>query len=208
MGALQQAATPSFGKGQRPFSKDMLEEGFMEQQELDSALDSAIEAILFALGSPVTTDKLAPGAEADGEAVRAACRRLAEGYENRGAGIRLIALDDSWQLVSAPQWAEAVERTRARKGPDKLSPAALETLTLVAYFQPITRAKLDQMRGVDSAHSLSLLLDRELVEPKGRLEAPGRPTLYGTTPAFLRAFGLERLADLPPLPPQAEGGAP
>jgi segregation and condensation protein B len=173
----------------------------MEQRELDSA----IEAVLFALGEPVATDKLAQATGADRAAVQAACRRLEAGYQHRDAGIRLVALEDSWQLVSAPAYGESVEKTRARKGPDKLSPAALETLALVAYFQPVTRAQLDQMRGVDSAHSLGLLLDRELVEQRGRLEAPGRPALYGTTSAFLRVFGLERLEDLPPLP---EGGAP
>ena len=96
-----------------------------------------------------------------------------------------------------------------RKKPDKLSPAALETLAIVAYFQPVTRVYLDQVRGVDCSHSLSLLLDRELVAPCGTLDAPGRPILYETTPDFLRAFGLTSLEDLPPLPEQGqkeEGG--
>ena len=99
----------------------------------------------------------------------------------------------------------------ARKKPDKLSASALETLALVAYFQPVTRVYLDQARGVDSAHSLGVLLDRELVEPCGTLDAPGRPTLYRTTQTFLRSFGLSDLADLPPLPegiPAEAGGAP
>ena len=128
-----------------------------------------------------------------------------------GRGIRLVQLEESWQLVSAPRWGAVIRGLLARKKPDKLSASALETLALVAYFQPVTRVYLDQARGVDSAHSLGVLLDRELVEPCGTLDAPGRPTLYRTTQTFLRSFGLSDLADLPPLPegiPAEAGGAP
>lgn len=172
-------------------------------------LARGIEAILFALGRPVPSDKLGQALEAEASQIRAACAALAQNYETRQAGIRLIQLEDSWQLVSAPQWGDAVRRLLERKKPDKLSPAALETLAIVAYFQPVTRVYLDQVRGVDCSHSLSLLLDRELVAPCGTLDAPGRPILYETTPDFLRAFGLASLEDLPPLPEQGqkeEGG--
>lgn len=172
-------------------------------------LARGIEAILFALGEPVPSDKLGQALEAETSQVRVACAALAQDYEARQAGIRLIRLEDSWQLVSAPQWGDAVCRLLERKKPDKLSPAALETLAIVAYFQPVTRVYLDQVRGVDCSHSLSLLLDRELVAPCGTLDAPGRPILYETTPDFLRAFGLTSLEDLPPLPEQGqkeEGG--
>ena len=128
-----------------------------------------------------------------------------------GRGIRLVQLEESWQLISAPRWGAVIRGLLARKKPDKLSASALETLALVAYFQPVTRVYLDQARGVDSAHSLGVLLDRELVEPCGTLDAPGRPTLYRTTQTFLRSFGLSDLADLPPLPegiPAEAGGAP
>lgn len=167
-------------------------------------LARGIEAILFALGEPVPSDKLGQALEAETSQVRVACAALAQDYEARQAGIRLIRLEDSWQLVSAPQWGDAVRRLLERKKPDKLSPAALETLAIVAYFQPVTRVYLDQVRGVDCSHSLSLLLDRELVAPCGTLDAPGRPILYETTPDFLRAFGLTSLEDLPPLPEQGQ----
>ena len=165
-------------------------------------LQHAIEAILFALGVPVGTDRLCQALEEDRARVEAACRALAADYEQRGAGIRLACLEDSWQLTSAAQWGETIRSLLSRSRPDRLSPAALETLTIVAYFQPVTRVYIDQVRGVDSSHSLALLLDRELVAPCGSLDAPGRPNLYRTTPAFLRTFGLSSLDDLPPLPEQ------
>ena len=177
----------------------------MEQNKLQSA----VEAILFALGVPVETGRLCQALETDRESVEAACRSLAESYEARVAGIRLACLEDSWQLTSAAEWGEAVRALLSRRKPDKLSPAALETLTVVAYFQPVTRVYIDQVRGVDSSHSVALLLDRELIAPCGSLDAPGRPILYRTTPSFLRSFGLSSLDDLPPLPekePPSEDG--
>lgn len=179
----------------------------MEQAERERA----IEAILFALGEPVTTSRLAQALDEPEESIDTACRALGALYEAQDRGIRLVRLEQSWQLVSAPRWGELIRGLLARKKPDKLSAAALETLAIVAYFQPVTRIYLDQARGVDSAHSLGLLLDRELVEPCGQLDAPGRPTLYRTTKTFLRSFGLSSLADLPPLPegiPAEAGGAP
>ena len=137
--------------------------------------------------------RLPPGGGGPGQS-------LAQGYEAEQAGVRLVRLEESWQLVSAPQWGETIRGLLSRRKPDKLSPAALETLAVVAYFQPVTRVVIDQVRGVDSAHSLALLLDRELVAPCGSLDAPGRPILYRTTPVFLRSFGLSSLEELPPLP--------
>lgn len=163
-------------------------------------LESALEAILFALGEPIEEKRLAQATGCRPCEVGQVCRTLASRYEEIRAGIRLVRLEDSWQMVSAPQWGEIICGLLARKKPDKLSQAALETLAIVAYFQPVTRAYLDQARGVDSAHSLALLLDRELVAPCGKLAAPGRPILYRTTQAFLRTFGLSTLEELPPLP--------
>lgn len=179
----------------------------MEQAERERA----VEAILFALGEPVPTARLAQALDAEEDQVLAACQALAAFYETQARGIRLVQLEESWQLVSDPRWGAVIRGLLARKKPDKLSASALETLALVAYFQPVTRVYLDQARGVDSAHSLGVLLDRELVEPCGTLDAPGRPTLYRTTQTFLRSFGLSDLADLPPLPegiPAEAGGAP
>ena len=177
----------------------------MEQNQLKSG----IEAILFALGEPVAQDRLAAALNVFPHQIEEVCLDLARDYEDREAGIRLIRLEENWQLVSDPQWGDTVRHILSRRKPDKLSPAALEPLAVVAYFQPVTRVYIDQVRGVDSSHSLSLLLDRELVEPCGNLDAPGRPNLYRTTEAFLRSFGLASLDDLPPLPEELnreEGG--
>lgn len=174
----------------------------MEQKDWKSAL----EAVLFALGEPVEEERLAQALGCFPHQVSQTCQELAREYEDQGRGLRLVRLEESWQLVSAPRFGETVRGLLARKKPDKLSPAALETLALVAYFQPVTRVYLDQARGVDSSHSLSLLLDRELIAPCGSLDAPGRPILYRTTPAFLRSFGLESLEDLPPLPDSGAEG--
>ena len=144
------------------------------------ALQHAIEAILFALGEPVETDRLCQALEADRAAVEAACRALAADYVARDAGIRLACLEDSWQLTSHAQWGDLIRGMLARQKPDKLSPAALETLTVVAYFQPVTRVYIDQVRGVDSSHSLALLLDRDLRQP-------GRP---GAAPLVPHHSGL------------------
>lgn len=174
--------------------------------------NSALEAVLFALGEPVEEDRLAQALACTPQEVREACQALAQDYEARQAGLRLLRMETRWQMVSAPRYGEVIQALLARGKADKLSPAALETLALVAYFQPVTRVYLDQARGVDCSHSLALLLDRELVAPCGHLDAPGRPILYKTTPAFLRAFGLEELEDLPTLPEAVpepgEGGGP
>lgn len=166
--------------------------------------NSALEAILFALGEPVDGERLAQALGELPKRWRQACQTLAQDYENRGAGLRLVRLENSWQLVSAPQWGEIIQGA-SWPGKSRTSSlrAALETLTLVAYFQPVTRVYIDQARGVDSTHSLSLLLDRELIAPCGQLGRPRRPILYRTTPTFLRSFGLASLEELPPLP---EGG--
>ena len=162
--------------------------------------ESALEAILFALGEPVEEERLAQALACTPQEAAEACQALAQRYVQTDAGLRLLRMEHRWQMVSAPQYGERIQTLLARKKPDKLSPAALETLALVAYFQPVTRAYLDQARGVDCSHSLALLLDRELIEECGRLAVPGRPILYRTTPTFLRSFGLSSLEELPELP--------
>ena len=119
-------------------------------------------------------------------------------YDRRG--IRLVRLDTSYQLCSAPEYAAQVRKTLESRRPPKLSPPALEVLAVIAYFQPVTRAYVDQVRGVDSSYTVGLLLERELIQESGRLPVPGRPILYKTTKNFLRCFGLNGLDDLPPLP--------
>ena len=128
---------------------------------------------------------------------------LAEEYEREGRGFRLVRLDKSLQMCSAPQYAKAIARVIEHRAPPKLSPPALETLAVIAYNQPVTRAFLEQVRGVDSSYTVSSLVDKGLIEPSGKLEAPGRPTLYKTTEAFLRVMGVSELSELPKLPDMA-----
>ena len=109
-------------------------------------------------------------------------------------------MEDSWQLCSAPDYADMIRRAFEIRKPAKLSQPALEVLAIIAYYQPTTRAYVDQIRGVDSAYTIGLLLDRKLIEECGRLQVPGRPRLYRTTKQFLRAFHLTSLDDLPELP--------
>lgn len=111
-----------------------------------------------------------------------------------------MKIDDSWQLCSAPDYAETIRKAFEIRKPAKLSQPALEVLTIIAYYQPTTRAYVDQIRGVDSSYTVGLLLDRGLIEECGRLQVPGRPRQYRTTKQFLRAFHLSSLKDLPELP--------
>lgn len=160
----------------------------------------ATEGLLFAAGGPVPVDQLAQTLDLDRERTAAVCQDLMEDLSRRDRGVRIVRLEDSYQMVSAPQWGEKVRALLTPRKPAKLSAAALETLAVIAYCQPVTRVYVDQLRGVDSAYTVGLLQDRELIEERGRLEVPGRPILYGTTQQFLRVFGLSSLDELPPLP--------
>ena len=166
----------------------------MEQTEIMAA----VEAILFASGEPVLAWRIAQVLGVDTEAVFAAAENLKQHYEGRG--IRLLRLDDKLQLCSAPEYAQAVTRALEQRKPPKLSPAALEALAIVAYFQPVTRAYIDQLRGVDSSYTVGVLIERGLIEPAGKLDVPGRPTLYRTGDMFLRTMNIESLDELPELP--------
>ena len=125
-------------------------------------------------------------------------------YERRG--IRLLRLDASYQLCSAPEYADYVRKTLESRKPARLSQPALEVLAIIAYYQPVTRAYVDQVRGVDSSYTVGLLLERDLIEESGRLAVPGRPILYRTTKTFLRSFGLSSLEELPELPSGTQEG--
>jgi segregation and condensation protein B len=166
----------------------------------DNKLKSAIEAILFASGDPVPGERISLVLAVPEEDVFSAAAELAEEYESGGRGIRLLRLENRLQLCSAPEFAQAVVKVMERRKPPRLSDSALEALAITAYFQPVTRAYIDQVRGVDSSYTVSVLLDRGLIEKCGRLEAPGRPTLYRTTDVFLRTMGISELSQLPELP--------
>lgn len=169
-------------------------------------LESAIEGILFAAGDPVGVERLCLALEQDRETVEAVCRRLADRYGYERRGIRLVQMETSWQMCSAPEYAALIRKTFESRRPARLSQPALEALAIIAYFQPATRAYVDQVRGVDSSYTVSLLLERELIEECGRLAVPGRPIQYRTTRNFLRTFGLSSLEELPELPAAVEEG--
>ena len=166
-------------------------------------IQSAMEAILFAAGEPVGVERLCLTLEIDRATADAVAQKLMDDYSYSRRGIRLVRLETSYQLCSAPEHADLIRRTFESRRPPKLSPPALEVLAIIAYYQPTTRAYVDQVRGVDSSYTVGLLLDRELIEECGRLAVPGRPILYRTTPTFLRSFGLSSLEELPELPAAA-----
>ena len=168
----------------------------MEMKEIESA----IEAILFASGEPIHVDRICLALDLDRPTVEKLLQKLMDFYAYERRGIRLLRMEDSWQLCSAPDYADAVRKAFEIRKSAKLSQPALEVLTIIAYYQPTTRAYVDQIRGVDSAYTVGLLLDRKLIEECGRLQVPGRPHLYRTTKNFLRAFHLTSLSDLPEMP--------
>lgn len=177
----------------------------MEKQEMKE-LESAIEGILFASGEPVQEDRICTALDLDRAGVETALQALMDYYSYERRGIRLLHMDDTWQLCSAPELGDIIHRAFEIRKPAKLSQPALEVLTVVAYYQPTTRAYIDQIRGVDSSYTLGLLLNRKLIEECGRLQVPGRPHLYRTTKNFLRAFHLTSLQDLPETPDLSDEG--
>lgn len=168
----------------------------MELKEMEAAL----EAILFAAGEPVAIDRICLTLDLDKNTVEAVCQRLADQYSYDRRGLRLVRMDQCYQLCSAPEYAHMIRKAFESRKPAKLSQPALEVLSIVAYYQPVTRAYIDQVRGVDSSYTVGLLLERELIEEAGRLAVPGRPIQYRTTKNFLRSFSLSSLEELPELP--------
>lgn len=166
-------------------------------------LKSMLEGILFACGDPVPAARISLVLGVDEWEVFACAKELSDEYVREDRGVRLLRLDDSLQLCSAPEYAAIISRTIEHRTAPRLSPPALEALAVIAYFQPVTRAYVEQVRGVDSSYTVGALAEKGLIESCGRLEAPGRPTLYRTTGAFLRVMGISRLSELPPLPDMA-----
>ena len=173
----------------------------------DMNIKSALEAILFAAGEPVPAARISLILEQDEETVWDAARELSEQYEKEGRGIRILKLDKALQMCSAPEYAAVIGKTLEQRKPPMLSQPALETLAVVAYFQPVTRAYIDQVRGVDSSYTVGVLIDRGLIERCGKLDVPGRPSLLRTTDIFLRTMGISELSQLPTLPDIATGDA-
>ena len=165
----------------------------MEQNDLQRAL----MAVLFAAGEPVAASRLAESLQVDESEIHRECEALISALSYHRSGIRIVKLEDAYQMCSSAEMAEYVTKTLETRKPPKLSPSQLETLTVIAYYQPATKALVEQIRGVDSAYCVSALVTKKLIRECGRLNVPGRPILYETTPDFLRVFGLESLADLP-----------
>ncbi|MBE6975244.1 MAG: SMC-Scp complex subunit ScpB [Ruminococcaceae bacterium] len=160
-------------------------------------LQRAIEAILFAAGERVEISRLAMALETDEADIVRAADALADTLAFDRRGIRVLRLDNGYQMVSSGEMADYVTKALETRKPPKLSAAQLETLTIIAYYQPATKAMVEQIRGVDSSYSISALLNKKLIEEAGRLNVPGRPIQYRTTPDFLRTFGLSSLEELP-----------
>ncbi len=162
-------------------------------------LQRAIEAILFAAGERVEIARLAATMEVDEADIIAAADQLAGELAFDRRGIRVLRLEDGYQMVSSGEMAELVTKCLETRKPPKLSSSQLETLTIIAYYQPATKAMVEQIRGVDSSYSVGALLNKKLIEEAGRLNVPGRPIQYRTTPDFLRTFGISSLEELPPI---------
>ena len=167
----------------------------MEQSELQRIL----EAILFAAGEPVEISRLAASLEVDEKDVETAVDTLADTLSFERRGIRILRLEKAYQMTSSGEMADYITKALETRKPPKLSSSQLEALTIVAYYQPATKAMVEQIRGVDSSYSISALMNKKLIEEAGRLNVPGRPIQYRTTADFLRTFGLESLEELPPI---------
>lgn len=168
-------------------------------------IKSAVEAILFAAGEPVPTARISLILEVSEDEVLAAAKELSDEYSFNRRGIRILTLDNKLQMCSSPEYAVVISKTLEQRKPPMLSQPALETLAVVAYFQPVTRAYIDQVRGVDSSYTVGVLIDRGLIERCGKLDVPGRPSLLCTTDTFLRTMGVSRLEELPELPDISSG---
>ena len=167
----------------------------MEQTELQRA----IEAILFAAGERIEISRLSMALETDEDEIERAADALMNELSFERRGIRILKLERGYQMVSSGEMADYVTKALETRKPPKLSSSQLESLTIIAYYQPATKAMVEQIRGVDSAYSITALMNKKLIEEAGRLNVPGRPIQYRTTPDFLRTFGMSSLEELPPI---------
>ena len=164
-----------------------------------SQLQRAIEAILFASGERIEVSRLAATLEVDETDIIAAADAMADEWAFERRGIRILKLEKGYQMVSSGEMADFVTKTLETRKPPKLSASQLETLTIIAYYQPATKSLVEQIRGVDSSYSVGALLNKHLIEEAGRLNVPGRPIQYKTTSDFLKTFGISSLEELPPI---------
>lgn len=160
-------------------------------------MEAAIEAVLFTMGDSVETSKLALAIGQDTDTTRKIVRNLSDKYKSEDRGIKIIELEDSFQMCTKPECYEALVKVATAPKKHILTDAVLETLSIIAYKQPVTRIELERIRGVKCDYSVNKLIEYNLVTEVGRLDAPGKPILFGTTEEFLRTFGLSSVEDLP-----------
>jgi segregation and condensation protein B len=160
-------------------------------------LESIVEAILFASGDPVKLSSIAEALEIDKKTAKSIMNNMIVKFKDSGRGIMIRQIEDGYQLCSKPAYFDYIRKVIAPRQKQQLSQAAYETLSIVAYNQPVTRAKIEDLRGVNSDSAIARLLERNLIAEAGRLDAPGRPILYKTTEEFLRCFGLSSISELP-----------
>ncbi|MCL2565472.1 MAG: SMC-Scp complex subunit ScpB [Defluviitaleaceae bacterium] len=162
--------------------------------------ENALEAILFASGESVELSKLAYCLELDERDIKPIITNLIDKYENENRGIKIIQINDAYQMCTNEDYFEFVSRLIKAPAKKQLSPALLETLAIIAYKQPVTKAMIEEIRGVDAYHAVNKLMEFKLICESGRLDAPGKPLLFSTSEEFLKYFGLKNLRELPNLP--------
>lgn len=167
-----------------------------------SNMEAAVEAVLFTMGTSVETSRLAAAIEQDEQTTRRLVRNMMDKYNAKDRGICIIELEDSFQMCTKKEYYDNLIRVVSQPKKHTLTDSALETLSIIAYKQPVTRLEVEQIRGVKSDYAVNKLLEYNLITELGRLDAPGRPILFGTTEEFLRSFGLSSVDDLPELSPK------
>lgn len=165
-----------------------------------SELTSAFEAVLFSGGEPQSIDRFSQVFDITPEKVVKVMEALEKRLNEQKSGLELLRLDNTYQLATKAEYADYIKKMFDIRRRTPLSPAALEVLAVVAYNQPVTKSFIEQVRGVDCSGVVTTLVEKGLIEERGRLELPGKPLLYGTTKIFLRCFGINDLSELPPLP--------
>ena len=167
-----------------------------------SSMEAAVEAVLFTMGTSVETSRLAAAIEQDEQTTRRLVRNMMDKYNAKDRGICIIELEDSFQMCTKKEYYDNLIRVVSQPKKHTLTDSALETLSIIAYKQPVTRLEVEQIRGVKSDYAVNKLLEYNLITELGRLDAPGRPILFGTTEELLRSFGLSSVEDLPELSPE------
>ncbi|MDU3722567.1 SMC-Scp complex subunit ScpB [Clostridium celatum] len=170
-----------------------------EEVSRKAKIKSAVEAMLFASGEPLSLKDLSHNLEIQAKALEEILKEMINDYEDENRGIKLIAINDGYQLVTKAENSDFIQKLLKKNRRQSLSQASIESLAIIAYKQPITRIDIDEIRGVKSESAIQKLVEKNLIKDIGRLEVPGRPILYGTTDEFLRQFGLETLKELPSL---------